>query len=50
MPRTARASLSGWTDHMLNRRNAPAQVFHKPEDYYAFPEMRAAATIHVSHS
>jgi putative transposase len=50
MPRTARASLGGWTYHVLNRGNARAQVFHKPEDFDAFLEMMAEATVHVSHS
>ena len=36
MPRTARASQAGFCYHVLNRGNARAQVFHKPEDYAAF--------------
>jgi putative transposase len=47
MPRTARASLGGWTYHVLNRGNARAQVFHKPEDYHAFLEMIGEATIRI---
>jgi putative transposase len=47
MPRTARASLGGWTYHVLNRGNARAQVFHKPEDYDAFLDMMAEATIRI---
>jgi putative transposase len=47
MPRTARASLGGWTYHVLNRGNARAQVFHKPADYHAFLEMMAEASIRI---
>ena len=36
MPRTARASQGNWCYHVLNRGNARAEVFHKPEDYDAF--------------
>jgi putative transposase len=46
MPRTARSSLDGWTYHVLNRGNARAQVFHKPEDYQAFL-MMAEATVRI---
>ena len=47
MPRTTRASLGGWTYHILNRGNARAQVFHKPGDSHAFLEMRAEATVRI---
>jgi hypothetical protein len=33
MPRAARASLGGWNYRVLNRGNARAQVFHKPDDH-----------------
>ena len=36
MPRTVRASQAGFCYHVLNRGNAWAEVFHKPEDYAAF--------------
>ena len=36
MPRTARACVAGYCYHVLNRGNARAEVFHKPEDYEAF--------------
>jgi putative transposase len=36
MPRTARASQGNWCYHVLNRGNARAEVFHKPEDFDAF--------------
>ena len=36
MPRTARAAQGNWCYHVLNRGNARAEVFHKPEDYDAF--------------
>jgi hypothetical protein len=32
MPRTARACSGGYTYHVLNRGNARATVFHKPDD------------------
>jgi hypothetical protein len=50
LPRTARASLGGWTYHVLNRGNARTHVFYKPENCHAFLELMAEATIHVSHS
>ena len=43
MPRTARASLGNWCYHVLNRGNARAEVFHKPEDYAAFIDLFAPA-------
>ena len=33
---TARASVGGVCYHVINRGNARAEVFHKPEDYAAF--------------
>ena len=43
MPRTARASLGNWCYHVLNRGNARAEVFHKPDDYAAFIDLFAPA-------
>ena len=43
MPRTARASAADYCYHVMNRGNASAKVFHKPEDYEAFLEMVAQA-------
>ena len=48
MPRTARACLGGYTDHVLNRGNARATVFHKPADYDAFIEIMAEASLRHS--
>jgi putative transposase len=39
MPRTARASRANWCYHVLNRGNARAEVFHKPEDFEAFANL-----------
>lgn len=36
MPRPPRADEAGGLYHALNRGNARAEVFHKPEDYAAF--------------
>ena len=36
MPRTVRASLGGYSYHVLNQGNGRSQVFHKSEDYAAF--------------
>jgi len=36
MPRTARAAVGGLCYHVINRGNAPGEVFHKPEDYAEF--------------
>ena len=44
MPRTARASAADYCYHVLNRGNGRAEVFHKPEDYYAFAEAIAQAS------
>ncbi len=35
----------GHTCHVLNRDNARATVFHEPDDYDAFVEMMAEATV-----
>lgn len=43
MPRTARAAVGGLCYHVLNRGNARAEVFHKPEDYDAFVGLFAEA-------
>jgi putative transposase len=43
MPRTARASQANYCYHVLNRGNARAQVFHKPDDYRSFVELIEAA-------
>ena len=48
MPRTARASLGNWCYHVLNRGNARAEVFHKPEDYAAFIDLFAPACERIS--
>ncbi len=45
MPRTARSCPGGYTYHVLNRGNARATVFHKPDDYDAFVNMMAEATV-----
>ena len=47
MPRTARAGAGGYTYHVLNRGNARATVFHKPDDYDAFVDMMAEAGLRV---
>ena len=47
MPRTARACVGGYTYHVLNRGNARATVFHKPDDFDAFLAMMAEASIRV---
>ncbi len=45
MPRTARASAGGYRYHVLNRGNAHAEVFHKPEDYRALLALLSEATL-----
>jgi putative transposase len=45
MPRTARSCPGGYTYHVLNRGNARATVFHKPEDYDAFLDLMAEAAV-----
>jgi len=47
MPRTARASAGGYCYHVLNRGNARAVVFHKPEDYATFLDLIGEATIRI---
>ena len=47
MPRTARASAAGYCNHVLNRGNAQATVFHKDADYHAFLEMMAEASLRI---
>ena len=36
MPRMKRADEAGGIDHLLNRGNAPRELFHKPDDYQTF--------------
>ncbi len=48
MPRTARAALGNWCYHVLNRGNARAEVFHKPEDYAAFIDLFPPACERIS--
>jgi hypothetical protein len=43
MPRTASSSVGGYCDHVLNRGNGRATVFHKPQDYQAFVALIAEA-------
>jgi REP element-mobilizing transposase RayT len=43
MPRTARASVGGVCDHVLNRGNARDDVFHKDGDFAAFVKLIALA-------
>ena len=47
MPRTARACAGGYSYHVLNRGNARATVFHKPDDYDAFLDMMAEASLRI---
>jgi putative transposase len=47
MPRTARASVGGLCYHVINRGNARAEVFRKPEDYAAFQELLREAAARV---
>ena len=47
MSRTARASVGGLCYHVINRGNARAEIFHKPEDYAAFLALLRAATERV---
>ena len=48
MPRTARASVGGLCYHVLNRGNARAEIFRKPEDSAAFLALLRAAIERVS--
>ena len=43
MPRTARASAGHICDHVLNRGNARADVFHRRGDYQAFVDLLGLA-------
>ena len=45
MPRTARSCSGGYTYHVLNRGNARATVFHKPDDYDAFLDLMAESSV-----
>ena len=47
MPRTARASEANLCYHVLNRGNGRAEVFHKGDDYAAFLETMAEASIRL---
>ena len=47
MPRTARASEAGFTYHVLNRRNARSEVFHKVADYAAFVQIICEASLRL---
>jgi len=47
MPRTARASVGGLCYHVINRGNARAEIFRKPEDYAAFLTLLRDATERV---
>ena len=47
MPRTARGSVGGYSYHVLNRGNARSAVFHKPDDYRAFVEIMAEASVRI---
>jgi putative transposase len=47
MPRTARGSVGGYSYHVLNRGNARSTVFHKPDDYRAFVEIMAEASVRI---
>jgi putative transposase len=47
MPRTSRASLGGFSYHVLNRGNARSQVFHKPGDFSAFLAMIGESSVRL---
>ncbi len=47
MPRPARASAGGLCYHIINRGNARAEVFHKPEDFDAFVRIMGEAGFRV---
>ncbi len=47
MPRIARATAGGLCYHVLNRGNGRARVFHKDEDYQAFIDLIAAASLRL---
>jgi REP element-mobilizing transposase RayT len=44
LPRTARSCSGGYSYHVLNRGNARATVFHKPDDYDAFLDLMAESS------
>ena len=45
MPQTPRSCSAGYTYHVLNRGNARATVFHKPDDYDAFLDLMAESSV-----
>ncbi len=45
MPRASRAAAGGFCYHVLNRGNARAEVFHKDDDYDAFVQIIAEASL-----
>ncbi len=47
MPRIARARGGGLCYHVLNRGNGRTRVFHKDEDYQAFIDLIAAASLRL---
>jgi putative transposase len=42
-----RAALGGYVDHVLNRGNSRATVFHKNGDYEAFERVMVKALEHT---
>jgi putative transposase len=50
MPRTACASAGGYCYQVLNRGNARAAVFHKPQDYAASLDLIAEAGLRTPKS
>ena len=47
MPRTIRASVGNLCYHVLNRGNARAEVFHKPDDYGAFLDAMVESSVRI---
>jgi REP element-mobilizing transposase RayT len=47
IPRSVRAATAGYSCHILNRGNARAQVFQRPEDYDAFIGMMGEASVRI---
>jgi putative transposase len=47
MPRSARASAGGLCYHIINRGNARAEVFHKPENFDAFLRIMGEAGVRM---
>ena len=45
MPRASRAPVGGYCYHVLNRGNARSVVFHKEDDFRAFLETIAEASL-----